>query len=260
MRLKFYKYHGAGNDFIVIDNRMSSFKVQSGTINRMCNRRFGIGADGLMLLENTENSDFYMRYFNSDGKESTMCGNGGRCMVAFANALGIIKGKTQFMASDGLHKANIIDSRTVTLQMKDIKTFETYGEDFYLDTGSPHYVRFVDDISSAPVYNDGKQVRHDKRFAPGGTNVNFVQVDKDLNLSVRSYERGVENETLACGTGIVASAIATYLNNKTDKTSFLINAVGGKLKVHFDPFDENKFRNVWLTGPVEFVFAGEIEI
>jgi diaminopimelate epimerase len=201
-----------------------------------------------------------MRYFNSDGKESTMCGNGGRCMTAFANSLGIIKGSTKFMASDGLHEASIIDSRTVTLQMKDVDSFKKFGKDYFLDTGSPHYVKFIEDISKAPVYTEGKQVRYDKNFSPGGTNVNFVQVDKDLNLSVRTYERGVENETLACGTGIVASALSTFLSHRTDKTSFLINAVGGKLKVHFDPYDENKFRNIWLTGPVEFVFAGEIEL
>ncbi|MFO8235371.1 MAG: diaminopimelate epimerase [Bacteroidales bacterium] len=257
---QFYKYQGAGNDFILLDNRSLSFNVNTDTIEKLCDRRFGIGADGLMLLENSSEADFYMRYFNADGGESTMCGNGGRCIVAFARRLGIIDKDTLFQAYDGLHKAKIMDSRIISLQMKNIEYCIKYGNDYYVDTGSPHYVKFVEDIRNAQVYEEGKKIRVDEDIAPHGTNVNFVKIDGEGKLSLRTYERGVENETLACGTGAVASAVCTYLERKSDKTSYLINVVGGKLIVDFEVSGAYNFKNIWLTGLADYVYEGNIEI
>jgi diaminopimelate epimerase len=259
MSIQFFKYHGAGNDFIIIDNRNNGFKVQRDVIERLCNRRFGIGADGLMLLENSRTADFSMRYFNADGRESTMCGNGGRCIVAFANSIGVIKNDTRFMAADGLHKAKILDTKIVSIEMKDIEEVRKLGNDYFVDTGSPHYVQFVNDLKNAPVYTEGRRIRLDRRICNEGTNVNFVHIDGDGRISIRTYERGVENETLACGTGAVASAISTFLKTKTDKTSFMIHVVGGKLKVDFVPVSEQNYKDIWLTGPAEFVFEGMVE-
>ena len=259
MTFKFFKYHGAGNDFILLDNRKLLFKVQKDVIESMCNRRFGIGADGLMLLEESEEADFSMRYFNSDGRESTMCGNGGRCIVSFARYLGLIQRNTNLKALDGFHEAKILDNNTVSLQMKDVKKVEKFENDYFIDTGVPHYVTYVKDLKNAPVYEKGKNIRYDEKFSGEGTNVNFVYIHGDSQISIRTYERGVENETLACGTGAVASAISTHLREKTDKTSFVVHVVGGKLKVDFESLNRNNFKNIWLTGPVEFVFEGKID-
>ena len=259
MAQEFHKYHGAGNDFIIIDNRQKSFQPDRDVIESLCRRKFGIGANGLMLLENSEEADFYMRYFNSDGKESTMCGNGGRCIVAFAHDQGIIGRKTRFMASDGPHDAEIREDGLVALKMRDVERVETYGDHYFVDTGSPHYVSFVDDLAKVNVYEEGKKVRYDKSISEAGTNVNFVSFEKEGLISIRTYERGVENETLACGTGAVASAISAYLYSNTDKTSYTVNAMGGKLEVTFDPTGDS-FTNVWLTGPAEFVYAGSIDV
>ncbi|MFW6101370.1 MAG: diaminopimelate epimerase, partial [Bacteroidota bacterium] len=210
MTQHFHKYHGAGNDFIIINNRQGVFPPDKNVIKRLCRRRFGIGADGLMFLETSAEADFYMRYFNSDGNESTMCGNGGRCIVSFAYDQGLIDKKTRFLASDGPHEAVIRDDNLVALKMQDVERVKTLGEHYFVDTGSPHYVRFVDDPEQVNVYEEGRKIRYNSQFSETGVNVNFVSLEEGDQIAIRTYERGVENETLACGTGAVASAISAY--------------------------------------------------
>jgi len=260
MQVQFYKYHGAGNDFILIDNRKSVINLNPRFVQKLCSRRFGIGADGLMLLENSQKADFSMRYFNSDGHEASMCGNGGRCIVSFAWKKGFISNETEFIASDGLHKAKILDNGIVALKMNDVEEVEKVGVHYFLNTGSPHYVMFVDDINKSKVQEDGKRIRYDASVSKQGTNVDFVQIIKEDEISIRTYERGVENETLACGTGAVASAIATHLSKETDNFSFSVQVLGGKLQVDFKMKDETHFYDIWLTGPAEFVFKGSVDI
>ena len=258
MEISFYKYHGAGNDFIIVDNRKNLLEWTPDFIRQLCNRRFGIGADGLMLLQQSENHDFSMRYFNADGREATMCGNGGRCIVAFAWKLGLISDETEFMAVDGIHKAMRYTDGTIALKMTDVSTVEQIGNDFFLDTGSPHYVIFVDDVDRMQVVEKGRKIRQDSSISAEGTNVNFVHVLKAGEIAVRTYERGVEDETYACGTGAVASAIGTYLYSETDIFSYTIQARGGTLSVDFKHSRVKGFYDIWLTGPVEFVFKGQI--
>lgn len=219
MTFEFYKYHGTGNDFILIDNRLNDFPVSNEVIRNLCDRNTGIGADGLILLSYKDGYDFEMNYFNSDGNSATMCGNGGRCAVAFANKLRIINNKTIFSAIDGAHRAEILKDNDcgmiVKLDMQDVKKTETLDEAFIIDTGSPHYINFVKNVSEIDVIAEGRKIRNNERFVPGGINVDFVE-ENNNTLFVRTYERGVENETLSCGTGVVASAIAyAYKENKT---------------------------------------------
>jgi diaminopimelate epimerase len=259
VRLHFYKYHGAGNDFIIIDNRVNFFdKDNNELIAKLCDRRFGIGADGLMLLQEHDQSDFEMVYFNSDGHEGSLCGNGGRCIVAFANQLGIIGKHTHFTASDGMHEAEVVHPCHIRLKMADIENIEVGDNYFFLNTGSPHYVEFTRNLKDKDVFNDGRKIRYNERFSKEGTNVNFVEIEKK-GLFVRTYERGVENETFACGTGIVASAISAVLKNNSDTTSFSVRALGGDLLVTFEQ-NNNRFQNIWLEGPVAFVYSGDINI
>jgi diaminopimelate epimerase len=260
MVLRFYKYQGAGNDFIIVDNRDNSFITSTELIKSLCDRRFGVGADGLMTLTADPVHDFSMRYYNSDGRESTMCGNGGRCMAAFALKLGLCKSSTHFSAIDGVHEAKLLRADYVVLKMQDVDGLLKCGKGYSLNTGSPHYVEFVDDVQKVDVLNAGRIIRYHELFGSEGTNVNFVQVTGPGKISMRTYERGVENETLACGTGSVASAITTAVIFQTDKTSFDILAPGGNLKVHFDRPAEESFRNIWLEGPATFVFDGTIKI
>ncbi len=256
MTLQFSKYHGAGNDFILIDNRKQDINLNTSQIAFLCHRHFGIGSDGLMLLENHEQYDFFMRYFNPDGSEGMMCGNGGRCIIRFANELGIINQKTVFLAPDGVHEAEI-NAELISLKMNDVNDSETIENNLFLNTGAPHYIKFTENLNQTNVYTEGKQIRFSPLFkARGGTNINFVHVN-DKELSVRTYERGVENETLACGTGIVASAIAAYISGKIRLTQINVKALGGDLKVKFETTN-NSFSNIWLIGPAEKVFTGTI--
>lgn len=259
MKFTFYKYQGTGNDFVIIDNRGLKLTLTKQQINTLCDRRFGIGADGLMLLENDTEYDFGMKYFNSDGKESTMCGNGGRCLVAFTKMLQIIESKTRFKAIDGVHKAIINDDETISLEMQNVSKVNRVNNNYYLNTGSPHYVLFRDDIDKIDVIKRGREIRFSEEFKPGGTNVNFVEIKND-KLYVRTYERGVENETLSCGTGVTASAISASIHTKTDKSSYKIITKGGKLSVSYKKINHNSFKNIWLTGPATFVFKGEITL
>lgn len=263
MKTVFYKYHGTGNDFIIIDDRESFFNLPEEVISQMCNRRFGIGADGLILLQNDEKYDFRMLYFNSDGSESTMCGNGGRCITAFANHLRIISNKATFVAIDGIHESiihNIDESgeADVKLKMKDIQDIMIVGDNFFINSGSPHYIVFVNDLQKYDVVENGRKLRYQKDFEPGGTNVNFIE---ELNgrIYIRTYERGVEDETLSCGTGTTACAIAIAAVKKIKKGSIALIAPGGQLNVSFTKNDTT-FENIWLEGPAKFVYKGEINL
>ncbi|HRP89419.1 MAG TPA: diaminopimelate epimerase [Edaphocola sp.] len=258
MEISFFKYQGAGNDFVMIDNRNGNIQLSTEQIARLCDRRFGIGADGLILLENAIGYDYRMVYFNADGNESTMCGNGGRCLAAFAYHLGVAGINQSFIAIDGPHLAKIVQQNEVALQMKDIESIELYNEDVILDTGSPHYIRFVKEVDAVNVYLEGKAIRNLERFQPKGINVNFVQKTLE-GLKIRTYERGVEDETLACGTGVTAAAIANA-SSDTGKQSVKVQALGGDLLVDFEKIDNQHFQNVWLTGPALLVFKGEITI
>jgi len=260
MLLQFSKYQGTGNDFILIDNRQHLIELNSKQIAFLCHRQFGIGADGLMLLELEVGVDFKMVYFNSDGNESSMCGNGGRCITAFAKHLGLIADKAKFIAIDGLHEANINQHDEVALKMKDVKSVEQQDNYFYLDTGSPHYVAMVNDLTHLDVYQAGKKIRYNERFAETGTNVNFIEKNEE-SIFVRTYERGVENETLSCGTGVTAAAlVANMLGVSSSKNNCQIKTLGGNLEVTFEKVLENTFYNIWLKGPAQKVFSGQIEL
>jgi len=260
MIMTFYKYQGTGNDFVIVDNRLQTIdKNNTKRIAELCDRRFGIGADGFILLENDENVDFKMVYYNADGNESSMCGNGGRCIVAFAKFLGIIEDETEFIAIDGLHKAKI-ESDTVYLQMQDVSEIQTFENHQFLDTGSPHHVELVDHILEidVDVKNRGRKIRYGEPYNTKGVNVNFVRQIFNNMFSVYTYERGVEDETLSCGTGVTAAALAMHKIGKAAVTDVEIKTKGGSLKVTFD-INGDGYNNIWLIGPTEQVFKGEIE-
>ena len=259
MILECFKYQGTGNDFVLIDNRNQDALLTTENIKWLCDRRFGIGADGLMLLEFKEGVDFKMVYYNSDGNESSMCGNGGRCITAFAKRLGIIETSAKFMAIDGVHEAKI-EQEFVSLKMNEVKQIEAGENYYYLNTGSPHYVQFVDDIDNFDVFTEGKKIRYNERFKTEGTNVNFIQ-KTEHELVVRTYERGVENETLSCGTGVTAAAlVAALTGNSTTKNNCSIKTLGGNLNVTFEKVLESNFYNIWLEGQAVFVFKTSIQI
>jgi diaminopimelate epimerase len=258
MQYSFYKYQGAGNDFIIIDNRDGVFDLNNAAlIEFMCHRRFGVGADGLMTLEKAEGYDFRMVYYNSDGYEASMCGNGGRCMVAFAQKLGIIENKTRFVAADGEHLATIDAQGLVDLKMINVASIKRYVDGYFLNTGVPHLVHFVNDLNAIDVNIEGRQLRYDARFQPEGTNVNFVN-QNGMNLTVYTYERGVESETLACGTGITASALSAAFKDGLNEGCYAIKAKGGDLEVRFS-HNEGSFTDVWLKGPAKFVYEGVVD-
>ena len=256
MQLTFYKYQGTGNDFIILDNQEGNIYLTSEQINFLCNRKFGIGADGLMLLNHSNEYDFEMVYYNAHGKESTMCGNGGRCLVQFAMDIGIKKSQYHFKAIDGPHDAHFEKNGWVDLKMKNVDKIERYYGDFILDTGSPHYIKTVTDIANYEVFKEGRAIRFSKDFEDIGINVNFVEVTDEDTITVRTYERGVENETLSCGTGVTAAALV-FAHNEAGFNRIEVNTLGGKLAVEFDKLDET-FTNIWLCGPATFVFKGEI--
>ncbi|WMJ72843.1 diaminopimelate epimerase [Cytophagaceae bacterium ABcell3] len=257
MILHFYKYQGTGNDFVMIDNRKELLDPEDHQlIAKLCDRRFGIGGDGLILLEDHTNYDFQMVYFNSDGRQSSMCGNGGRCIVKFAYDLRVIGDTTSFIAIDGEHEA-CVKNGIVHLKMVDVKGLELIGNDRFLDTGSPHYIQFVDSIKDFPVVEEGRKIRYNDRFKKEGTNVNFVRKEGSSSLVVRTYERGVEDETWSCGTGVTASAIAAFPEGVDEPVK--IKTLGGDLSVSFKKND-SLYYNVYLNGPAVQVYKGEIEI
>jgi diaminopimelate epimerase len=259
MKINFHKYQGTGNDFVMIDNRSNFFpKSNIKLIEHLCDRRFGIGGDGLILLENDEETDFKMVYYNSDGNQSSMCGNGGRCLVAFAKSLNVVQNQATFVAIDGLHHATIDENNIVNLQMKDVDQVNVSNDYVFLNTGSPHHIMLVDDIENLDVKENGSRIRYSDLYGKAGSNVNFVKQNSENNFSIRTYERGVEDETLSCGTGATATAIAMNVIAKTNSNSITINVEGGKLEVSFDKNGDN-FTNVFLKGSATFVFEGEID-
>lgn len=261
MNLRFYKYHGTGNDFILIDTRLEENALPDGrTIEKLCHRRFGIGADGFIAVTDASGYDFGMTYFNSDGKESTMCGNGGRCAVALADLLSPGNAPYHFLAADGAH-SGIVTARNgnishVRLKMQDIKEYTFHDNDLIINTGSPQLVRFTG--KEADIFTEGRAIRYQERFQPGGINVNFVSKEKD-NIFVRTYERGVENETLSCGTGVTAAALSHALQNDMTEGNIPVGTRGGQLRVYFRR-EGNGFSDIWLEGPAEKVFEGSVNI
>ncbi len=262
VELNFYKYHGTGNDFILIDNRDGQFKPGKKLIAGLCHRRLGIGADGLILLNKARGFDFGMRYFNSDGLESTMCGNGGRCIVAFADFLSLAPKNCRFLASDGEHTGSVLGKERNTyhiiLGMNDVKGYQKLGEDFILNTGSPHLVRFVRNAGGIDVAKEGRAVRYMDDFKPGGINVNFVE-DLGGKIFVRTYERGVEDETLSCGTGVTASSLAYAASRNLTEGTIPVVTKGGSLSLHFRR-KEAVFTGIFLEGPAVKVYQGTLEI
>ncbi len=265
MKIRFFKFHGNGNDFIIIDNQKGDVVLTENQIQNLCHRRFGIGADGLMFLNKSDNYDFTMVYFNSDGKIGSMCGNGGRCIAAFASLSGIVNDELIFDAVDGIHHAKIISRHPeknnwhVRLSMMNVTDVEKNPGYYFLDTGSPHYVEFVDSLAELDVVTEGRKTRYSEKFVPGGTNVNFVE--KDTNrIFVRTYERGVEDETLSCGTGVTASAIAYYLESGVNPVN--VHTIGGDFTVSFitNKTSPHSFENIWLQGPAQLVYSGEIDL
>ncbi|MCC1484775.1 diaminopimelate epimerase [Winogradskyella immobilis] len=257
MTQTFYKYQGTGNDFVIIDNRSLKFnKANITLITKLCDRRFGIGADGLILLENHDTADFKMVYFNADGKESSMCGNGGRCITAFAKFLGIVSNTATFEAIDGMHIAEI-EGDLVKLQMKDVSTIENHQTHLFLDTGSPHHVQMVSDLEALDVKHNGSTIRHGHPYNEAGSNVNFVNKISDTEFGVRTYERGVEDETFSCGTGVTAVALAMHNSGQTTAETITLQTPGGELKVNYLP-SENGYTSIWLIGPAKQVFKGDV--
>jgi diaminopimelate epimerase len=262
MNLRFIKYHGTGNDFILVDNRDASLDLTKHEIAHLCNRRFGIGADGLMLLNRHYEHDFEMKYFNSDGGEGSMCGNGGRCIAAFAKHLGIVSDPTKFLASDGVHKACHTENG-IELRMNDLSIAAQNGSELFLDSGSPHLVIFSDNIKDLDVATRGRKIRYSDRFKPAGTNVNFVEYVDQNQIFVRTYERGVEDETYSCGTGAVASSLAAVIRYKFSADSVTVKTIGGELLIKYkkqDSKDSFVFHDIWLCGPAKQVYSGTIEL
>lgn len=262
--IPFVKYHGAGNDFILIDDRQGLIDqlLDEAWIANACHRRFGIGADGLILLQQgIDGGDFFMKYYNSDGRTSSFCGNGGRCIVAFAASVGVHQGKCKFLGTDGWHSGEIHADGLVTISMKDVDLIEIQNEDAVtLHTGSPHYVSFRLGVSEMNVFKAGKTIRYSAQFKSEGINVNFVEAIQPGEILIRTYERGVEDETYACGTGVVAAAIASAFHGSDNINDWLIHAKGGDLQVRFNRKDLQHFTEVKLTGPAVEVFSGEIPL
>ena len=262
MKIPFYKYQGAGNDFILVDNRENIVDHNNpALIARVCDRRFGVGGDGMMFLQLTDGYDFEMIYYNADGQPSSMCGNGGRCIVAFVRFLGVIDEETEFLAVDGPHYAKIsAEGNWVSLQMIDVEHITNDGDAYVLNTGSPHYVTMASDLKNKDVYQEGYDIRNNETYKANGINVNFVEAKADGGYFVRTFERGVEDETYACGTGVTAVALAMAKHHgQSGHINTPIKVLGGDLNIRFD-YDGKKFSEIFLEGPAEQVFVGEIAV
>lgn len=259
MLINFFKYHGTGNDFIILDARAQEIKLTEEQIKFLCHRRFGVGADGLMMYLNKEGYDFEMKYYNADGREGSMCGNGGRCIVKFAYSTGLHKEFYHFIASDGEHEAEIDLNGWIRLKMNDVTKVISDGTDYTLNTGSPHIVKFVNDLNDYDVAEEGKEIRYNEVHKENGINVNFVETLNDHTIFVRTYERGVEAETWSCGTGVTASALIAA-HNETGFNQVNVETLGGKLSVEFERLSDSIYKNIWLCGPAAFVYEGKIKL
>ena len=256
MKINFTKYEGNGNDFIIIDDRKEEFSEDNVLmISKLCDRKFGIGSDGLILLRKHKVYDFQMIYFNSDGNESSMCGNGGRCLVSYALQLDIDLKTNSFLAIDGVHKFKVVDNE-IYLKMNDVKDIVVKNGYNFLNTGSPHVVQIVENVDEINVYEQGKKIR--RQFQQmNGVNVNFVSFNNDI-IKCRTFERGVENETLSCGTGVVAVALYLFKEKKIKDNKIIVSTNGGSLLVSFKN-DGNSFHEIWLKGDINKIFDGLIE-
>ncbi len=260
MKVVFYKYQGTGNDFVILDNRNNDYdQLTTAQIKKICNRQYGIGADGLMLMNKKEGFDFEMIYYNSDGSTSTMCGNGGRCMVKFAYHMGIHKYTYSFFAVDQEYLAEIDHQEDIKLKMNNVTNIETHSSYAILNTGSPHFVKFAHNVKNIDVLETGREIRYSKPFNEKGINVNFVENIDEGTIFVRTYERGVEDETLSCGTGVTAAALLSA-HNPVGFNRVEVITPGGNLSVEFNKIDDNSFEDIWLCGPAEQVFKGEIDL
>ncbi len=255
MKIPFVKYQGTGNDFVLVDNRDQQFVLGKDAIVKICDRKFGVGSDGVIFLENAGDTDFYMNFYNPDGSQS-FCGNGSRCAVNFARSLGISKNLGRFNAIDGEHGFTVNDE-LVKIHMKDVQEISREGENFILNTGSPHYVIYKDEIQMLDILHHAREIRYSEKFKEQGINVNFVK-EHDHMIDMRTYERGVEDETLSCGTGVTAAAL-TYGYKHPEAKKLSVMTRGGELEVHFTNQGSGRFSDIWLCGPAEFVFKGEID-
>lgn len=261
MKIHFYKYQATGNDFILIDNRSGELSFTPEQIQKICDRRFGVGADGLILIEKHPKLDFNLVYYNPDGSQS-LCGNGSRAAMSFASYLNMVNGRAAFNAYDGRHEATLEENGLVRLKMSDTTGIDRHNSDLWINTGSPHFIRFVTDVQSFPVFNEGQKLRYSDTFKPDGTNVNFVELQPDNTIFVRTYERGVENETLSCGTGVTAAALAAA--TKGYKSPVKVKTRGGELSVEFkisqSAAPAETFHEIFLVGPAKQVFEGTFEL
>lgn len=259
MNLPFVKYQGTGNDFILIDNRSGEWDSLSvSTIQKVCDRRFGIGADGLIKINSIPGFDFEVDYYNSDGSKS-FCGNGARCSVAFAHELGITKDAVSFMAIDGAHEA-VKKDNLVYLRMNDVTELDTTHPEYVLNTGSPHFVHFTENVADFDIVAYGKQIRYSEKYKQEGINVNAIHQLDTHSFEIKTYERGVEDETLSCGTGVTAAALALGEKNQIEGAfEYKVKSQGGNLSVKFTRAD-SKFSDIWLIGPAVSVFKGEVNV
>jgi len=257
MQFPFYKYQATGNDFVLVDNREGKFSFSVDEIKKICDRKFGVGADGIMLIEKHPSLDFNLVYFNADGSPS-LCGNGSRAAVLMASALGLVKGKTEFNAYDGVHEAWLLANGQVRLKMSDVKEIKNSVDGVFLNTGSPHFIKWVKEVKNYPVFEEGKRIRYSDAFKPAGINVNFVELLGHNSIFVRTYERGVENETLSCGTGVTAAALAAASHQYVSPVT--VQTLGGELSVEFKESHDGSFTDIFLIGPAKMVFEGILEL
>jgi len=257
LKIHFHKYEATGNDFVIIDNRAGAYSFSSAQIQKICDRRFGVGADGLILIEKHPELDFNLNYYNSDGSQS-LCGNGSRAAVQMAAGLGLLNNTTEFNAYDGSHQAELLNTGIVRLKMNPVTEIKKNGDDYFINTGSPHHLKFVKTVVDYPVFEEGRKIRYSENYKPGGTNVNFIQLLENNSISVRTYERGVEDETYSCGTGVTAAALAASFHGYTSPVQ--VKVKGGNLAVEFKIGQAGIFSDIFLIGPAKMVFEGDLEL